>query len=66
MNWARHVQGKRQVRNAYKILAENSEGVRVFMGPRRRRENDIKVHLWGMRVLSVLSWLRIKFSGRLM
>jgi hypothetical protein len=37
----------RQVRNAYKILDGNSEGMRVFMGPRSREENDIKVRLMG-------------------
>ena len=66
MSWTRHVQGMRQVRNAYKSLAGNSEGMRVFMGPRRRGENDIRVHLWGVRVLNVLNWLRVKFSGRLL
>jgi hypothetical protein len=40
--------------------------MRMFMDARSRGENDIKVHLWGMRVLNVLNWLRIKFSGRLL
>jgi hypothetical protein len=66
MSWKRHVQGMRQVRNAHKILAEKSEGMWVFMGPRSRGKNYIKVHLWGMRMSNVLNWLRIKFSGRLL
>jgi len=66
MSWTKHVQGMRQVRKAHKILAEKSEGMRVFMGPRSRGENYIKAHLWGMRVPNVLNWLRIKFSGRLL
>jgi hypothetical protein len=45
MSWTKHVQGMRQVRNAYKILAGNSEGMRMFMDARSRGENDIKVHL---------------------
>jgi hypothetical protein len=66
MSWTRHVQGTRQVRNAYKILSGNSEGMYVLMGPRNRGENDIKVHLWDMRLLNVLNWLRIILSGRLL
>jgi hypothetical protein len=66
MSWSRHVQGTRQVRNSYKILAGNFKGMRVFVGPSSKGENNIKVHLWDMRVLNVLNWLRITFSGRLL
>jgi hypothetical protein len=66
MSWTSQVQVMRQVRNAYKILAGNSEGMPLFMGPRSRGVKYIKVNLFSMRVLNVLSWLRIKSSGRLL
>jgi hypothetical protein len=40
MSWKRHVQGIREVRNAYKILAGNSEGMRPFVEGRDRGKGE--------------------------
>jgi hypothetical protein len=53
--WAGHVARIRDMRNAYKIVAGNPEGMRPL--GRHRWEDNIKMDL--VRVLAGFSWLRI-------
>jgi hypothetical protein len=47
MKWAGHVTRTGEVRNAYKILVENSEGKIRLGGPARRWEDNIEMDLKG-------------------
>jgi hypothetical protein len=56
-------------RNAYRILVEKPEGRRPLGRPRRRWVDNIKMNLREREdgvVWTVLIWLRIGTSGRLM
>jgi hypothetical protein len=46
MRWAGHVARMGEVRGAYNILVGRPEGRRSLGRPRRRREDNIKMHLW--------------------
>jgi hypothetical protein len=48
MRWAGHVACLREMRSEYKILVGKPEGNRSFVIPRRRWENNIKMHIWEM------------------
>jgi len=39
-----------KIRNAYKILVRKSKGIRIPERPRRRQEDNIKMHLKDMGV----------------
>ena len=58
----------REVRGACRVLARKSEGKRQLGGPRRRREDNIKMDLqeveWG--ALTGLIWLGIGTGGGLL
>jgi hypothetical protein len=46
MRWAGHVARMLEVRGAYNILVGRSEGRKPLGRPRRRWEDNIKMHLW--------------------
>jgi hypothetical protein len=51
MKWAGHVARLAEKRNAYSLLVERLEGTRPLARPRRRRVDNIRMHLgdagWG-------------------
>jgi hypothetical protein len=54
-------------RDVYRVLVGRPEGNRPLGRPRRRREDNIKMHLGeiGIDGRTGFSWLRIGSSGRL-
>jgi hypothetical protein len=46
MRWEEHVACMGEMRNAYNILVGKSEGKNPLKRPRRKWEDNIKMHLW--------------------
>jgi hypothetical protein len=68
MRWVGHVARTGEKRNLYRILVGMPERKRQLREPRRRWEDDIKMHLraigWGD--MTEIIWLRIGTSGGLL
>jgi hypothetical protein len=54
-----------KMRNAYKVLVLSPECWRIFVRPRRRWENNIKIDVTkiGWDVWATFIWLRVGTSG---
>ncbi|KAJ4428780.1 hypothetical protein ANN_25773 [Periplaneta americana] len=63
LRWAEHVTHMGESRNAYRVLAGRSEGKRLLRRPRRRWEDNIKMYLREVDMMS-LTLLGRKFQSR--
>jgi hypothetical protein len=58
MEWVWHVARKGEMSNSYKTLTEKNEEKRLLWRPRHRWQDNIKMHIWGLRVDSV-NWIHL-------
>ena len=66
MRWVAHVARMGEIRGVYRVLVGKPEGKRPLGKPRRRWEDNIKMHLQdvGCGIWNRSSWLRIGTGGR--
>jgi hypothetical protein len=66
MRWVGHVARTREVRGAYNILVERSEGRRPLERPRRRREDNIEMDRreMGFEDVDWIHWARDRDTWR--
>jgi transcription termination factor 2 len=62
MRWAGHVARMEERRGAYRVLVGSPEGKRPLRRPRRRWEDNIKIHLMEIGIDGA-DWIRLAWDG---